>query len=142
VLSLTRERPDHRVRPREYLWWAALVAALLALVAPLLQSLGDVARHHVTFANSTPWEVDVSLVLDAGRSRMPLATVGPQRTMRVDEIPVPTGDWDFEFSAWDQVGHVTVSSRQLRVVNNRIVVPRSLVRALEAADPPHSPFGT
>jgi hypothetical protein len=142
VLPLLLERPDHRVRPRELLWWAGFAAALLAVIVPLLPSLADAPRDHVTFANSTPWEIDVSLVLDGGRSRMPLTTVGPERSIRVDEVPVPQGGWVFEFATWGHDGRVTVSRRQLQLSRNRVELPPSLVRALEAANPPHSPFGT
>ena len=141
MLPLTLERPVHRARPREVLWWAAIGAALVALVVPLLHVLGDTARQRVTFTNPTPWEVDVTLLLGAGR-RLPLTTVGPQRTETVEEIPVPEGDWVFEVSSWDHVGRVTVSHEKLRVTRHRVGLPSSFVRALVAADPPHSPFGT
>jgi hypothetical protein len=142
VLPLTLERPVPRVRPRELFWWAAIAAAFVALLVPLLQVLGDTSRDRVSFTNPTPWEIDVTLLVGPAHSRMPLATVGPQRTVSVEEIAVPDGDWVFELSAWGQDGRVTLSHRQLQAAANRVGVPAALVRALEAAAPPHSPFGT
>jgi len=142
LLPLTLERSDDRVRPQRLVVSALAVAALVALLVPIMRSFEDMPRAEVTFTNATRWDVDVALVLDGGRSRLPLSTIGPQRAIDVEEIGVPRGDWVFELSSWGHSGRVTISHRQLDDANNRVEVPPALVRELEDADPPHSPFGS
>lgn len=139
MLPLALERPDARVRPRQLLWWALGAIALVTVVVPVMRALDDVPRADVTFGNVTPWDVNVDLIADDGR-HLPLATIGAGTNLRIEEIGVPRGEWVFELSSWGHSQRVTMSDRQLRAVRNRVDLPPELVRELEEANPPHSPF--
>lgn len=139
-MSLTLERPAQRSQPRQIVAWVLGTALLLAMLVPAMRALQDLPRADVTFVNRTRWDIHVDLLLDDGRSRVSLGTLGTGKAVRIQEIGEPGGDeWTFEFAAWDETAELTVSDQRLRAGQYRVAVPDALRQRLEAADAPPSP---
>ena len=139
-MSLTLQRPAQRSQPRQIVAWALGTALLVVTLVPAMRALEDMPRANITFANPTPWDIHVDLLLHDGRSRLGLATLGADKTVQIREIGEPGEDeWTFEFAAWDETAEVTLSDQELRANQNRVAVPDALIQRLEAADAPPSP---
>lgn len=112
-----------------------LAAAAVAIV--FVPSLDDGPRRDMTFGNSTEWIIAVELVSDGG-SRLPLATLRPGSTTKVEEIPAAGDTWRVRFRfAGDQLATVERTDDELRGAGDRIDVPDDVADQLrERGIPP------
>ena len=117
-----------------------LVAAVVAVLVPLVLLLEDGQRAEITFVNESDWSISVELVLDDGASRLPIGTIGRHRTEKVYEIPSPGDVWTFRWWFGDDEIETRVSDRVFRSMEYRLAVPRALLDRLRAAGTPPSPY--
>lgn len=120
--------------------YALLAAAGAAVALPFVSSLESSPRTTLTFVNQSDWDLEVELVLDDGRSRLPLARIGAQRTERIEEILDQGDGWRIRWWYAEDLGaEVARTERALRDDRFQVRAPGDLVERLRASGAPPSP---
>lgn len=136
--SLALRRPPLRTR-RAFSTDAVSFVAVLVLCLPLTMQIEDLPRVELVVTNDTVWDLAVDVVDDGG-SRMPLGTVGAERSRPISEVIVPGDTWRFRWTFTGQaISVTTVSDDDLERDGYRVAVPPAVARQLRADGAPPAP---